>query len=61
MLGHRQIQQQNVGLHLPSQSYRFGAIGRFTDHFQIRLSFEKPKQAIAENWMVVGDYDTHGL
>jgi hypothetical protein len=46
---------------LPRQSYGFGTVGSLTQHLQIRFGFQKAPQAIPENWMVVGDYDTNRL
>jgi hypothetical protein len=61
MLWHSQVEQKNVRLQLPRQSYGFGTVGSLTQHLQIRFGFQKAPQAIPENWMVVGDYDTNRL
>jgi hypothetical protein len=44
---------------LPDQFDRFGSVGCLSEHFEVCLRFQKAPQAIAENGMVVSDYQTN--
>ena len=61
MLGHGQIEQQNVGFQLPRQLHRFGAVRGFAQNLQIGLGFQQPPQTIAENRMVIGNHKANCL
>jgi hypothetical protein len=61
MLGHGQVQQENVGLELPRQFHRLGAVRGLTQHLQIRLCFQQPAQTIPEYRMVVSYHNANGL
>jgi hypothetical protein len=55
VFGHGQVEQKDVGLQLPCQFHRFGPVGRLTQNLDVSFRFQQPAQAIAENWMIVGD------
>ncbi len=61
MLGHGQIEQKNVGLQLPRQLHRFGAIRGFPQNLQVCLRLQQPPQTVAENRMVVGNHKADWL
>ena len=61
MLGHGQIQQQDVRLQLPRQFHRLGPVGSLAQNLEVLLGFQQAPQAVPEDGVVVGNQDTNGL
>ena len=60
MVRHGQVEEENVGLDFGGKLYRLAAVAGFAHHFHVRLRFEQPSQAVAENRMIVGNDDADG-
>ncbi len=61
MLRHGEIEQKDVRLQLLDKLYRLGPVRGFAQDLHLRFRFQQPAQAVAENRMVIGNYQAHWL
>ena len=60
-LGHRDVQQENVGLEPLSERDRFSAVARLADDVDRRLESEDDGNELPEARLVVADHDRAGI
>jgi len=61
MLGHRQVEEEDIRLQRARQLDGLGAVGGLAENLQVGLGFQQPAQPIPKNGMVVSDHDANGL
>jgi len=60
-MGHRQIEEKNVGLDLRRQFDGLQAVAGFSDHFHVGFGLQQAPEAVAENRMIVGNHNANRL